>query len=1209
MFLRLSDNCLIDLFNFSFMLRFALFLYLLLVAFSGKSQELTYAHSVHHAFIENKGQWGDHVFFKNKIEGGNMWVEQGRVLFQLQDYSELNEAHFSKKELNNEKDLTYKEKLIVLEIVDALKVNKVEKKGATDHYFNYFMGKNESKWASEVRAYDEFVLKEIYKGIDVRFIEQEKQIKYEFIVAPQVQPSSIQLKYSFQDEIKIDKKGNLIIKTELGNIIEEKPYAYQIVNGKIIEVPCEYKLEDGIVTFKLGDYNKRVSLVIDPTLVFATYNGAISDNFGMTATYGYDGSAYIAGTVYGNAYPMPDANAYNISSNFTVTNIGVITTDAFITKYSADGTTMLWSTFYGGGDNTQGTDVPHSLICDKDDNIYVYGTTSSLDFPIVNGFQTTHAGGKPFSLAYNGVNFGVVGTDIYVAKFSANGHNLMGSTYIGGDENDGVSYRVAGGNYTQLSAYDSLTTNYGDQFRGEIMLDSVNNIIVGSCTRSTDFPTLNAFQPALAGNQDGVIFKLKNDFTGLEFSSYYGGSKADAIYSVKIDSSQNIVFGGGTTSTDLNIIAGAYQNINAGGTADGFIGKLQPDGLVLTNSTYFGTADYDQVFFIEIDRLDNVFVLGQTRGSGFPVINAAYSNPNSGQFIAKLNPDLSTVIGSTVVGSGSGTFDISLSAFMVDICGNMYFSGWGGSVLPGSLPIGGMPVTTNAFQSTPPSGFDFYLMVVERDFNSLLYGSYLGSASSKEHVDGSTSRFDKDGVVYQGVCGGCGGHSDFPTTPNAWSDQNLSSNCNALVFKFDFNLIPNAEFIADFEIGCAPFEVSFSNFSSDSDSYLWDFGQGNLDSTTLEPVITYSQPGTYEVMLTVTDSICLLTDTAFVTIEVLPAIDLEDIADISLCEPDTITLIANANGTANSFVWSSNAQFSDTLNLSVTDSILTVNDPVVGWYYIEASNGYCSAIDSLQFSFTSASLVLSGDTTLCLGDETVITASSGIAGVSFITFDWQPDSIIVSGDGTSSVTVQPNVSQYLYVTTEANNGCILFDSIFIAVSNINSASVSATASETIVPAGTDVTLIAQPNGYSYSWSPANNLENPNGQETNATVYETTTYTVSVSDGICTKTASVTVKAFPYTCDEPFVFVPNAFTPNGDGENDVLYIRSLIVDDVLLRIYNRWGELVYESTSMHEGWDGTYKGKEMNPDVYDYYLEGHCIDGQEFLIKGNITLIR
>lgn len=1189
------------------MYRIALICYIFLLGFTGIAQEVAHAHSVHHAFVENKGQWENHVFFKNKIEGGNMWVEQGRILFQIQDYAELNEAHFSKKEFKEE--ITFREKLVELQFVDALQVEKVEKKGATAHYYNYFIGNDQEKWASEVRGFEEFTLKEIYKGIDLRFIEKEKQIKYEFIVEPNVEPNQIKLKYSYQDELKIDKKGNLIIKTELGNIIEQKPYTYQIVNGKIIEIACEYELIDNYVTFKLGDYNKRVPLIIDPTLVFATFNGAISDNFGMTATYGHDGSAFTGGTIYGNSHPMPDPNAFDVNSNLTVTNVGTITTDAFIAKYSDDGTNMLWATFYGGGDNTQGTDVPHSLICDKDDNVYVFGSTSSIDFPIVNGFQTTHGGGTPIGISSNGTNFGIVGTDIYVAKFSTNGHNLLGSTFVGGDKNDGVNYMISAGNYPNPGAYDSLTTNYGDQFRGEIMLDSVNNIIVGSCSRSANFPTSNAFQPTLAGQQDGVVFKLKNDFSTLLFSSFYGGAKADAIYSVKIDSSYNIVFGGGTTSLDLNSTTGVYQSANAGGEADGFIGKLSPNGFNLTNSTYIGTPNYDQVFFVEIDRLDNVFVLGQSNGGAFPVTNAAYSNPNSSQFIAKLDPTLSIIENSTVFGSGNSTFDLSPSAFLVDICGNIYVSGWGGSVFPGTPSIAGMPITSDAFQSTPPSGYDFYLMVIEREFNSLLYGTYLGSPSSKEHVDGGTSRFDKNGVVYQGVCGGCGGFSDFPTTPGAWSNQNLANNCNALTFKFDFNLIPNAEFTVDAEIGCAPFTVNFENLSSDSDSYLWDFGNGNIDSTTLEPVITYNQPGVYEVKLLVTDSICLITDTAFITIEVLPAIDLESFTNISLCEPDTIILTADANGTANSFVWSSNNQFSDTLNPSVTDSVLIINNPVDGWYYIEASNGYCSEIDSVQFSFTSASLTLEGNTNLCLGEETVISASSNSSSVNFINFDWENDSIIIAGEGTSSVTVQPSVTQYVYVTATADNGCVLFDSILVSVSNINASNVIATASETNVPTGTNVTLSAEPDGYSYSWSPTDGVENPNAQETNAYVTETTTFTVSVSDGICTKTSSVTVKSFEFTCDEPFVYVPNAFTPNGDGENDVLYVRSLIVDDILFRIFDRWGELVYESTTMHAGWDGTFKGKKLDPDVYDYYLEGNCIDGQEFLIKGNITLIR
>lgn len=1170
-------------------------------------QEVTHEHSIHHAFIENKGQWGDHVLFMNKFEGGNMWVEQGRVLFHLQDYSEYNELHFSKK--GSDYDLTFNQKVVNLHFLGMNDITSIDKKGETEHFFNYFIGNDKDRWATGVRGYEEFTLKEAYSGIDLTFIEQEKELKYEFVVAPNSDPSQIKLSYKNQKKIKIDRDGNLVLSTYLGDIIEQKPYAYQIVNGKIVEIECEYVLEGEEVTFKLGDYNSRVALVIDPTLVFATYCGAISDNFGMTATYGYDGTAYNAGMVYGNAYPTPDPTAYDVNSNMTVVDVNIATTDAFISKYSPDGTTMLWSTFFGGGDNTQGTEVPHSLICDRDNNIYVYGVTSATDFPIENGFQTNHAGGSPLSINSNGTNFGTVGTDIFVAKFSANGQNLLGSTYVGGTENDGVNYLLSSGNYGSAAAYDSLTTNYGDQFRGEIMLDSINNIVVASCTRSTDFPTVTPFQPALAGQQDGVLFKLENDFSALQWSSYYGGANNDAAYSVKVDSSANIVFAGGTSSSDLPNTVGGYEENYLGGIVDGFVGKLTPDGQTLVQSTYIGEALYDQVFFVEIDRLDNIFIVGQSTGGNYPVVNANYSNPNSSQFIAKLTPDLTTLIGSTVFGSGSPVFDISPSAFLVDICGNMYVSGWGANLLQ-STPMSGMPVTPDAFQPTAPNGFDFYLIVIEREFNDILYGTYMGGATSREHVDGGTSRFDKNGVVYQGVCGGCGGNSDFPTSPGAWSDQNLANNCNALVFKFDFNLIPNAEISVDNTLGCAPFEVTFDNFSSESDSYVWDFGDGNLDSTTFEPTITYTTPGTYEVSLMVTDSICLITDTAFLTIEVTPTLQLDNIPSVDLCDPDTITLTANSFGTAEEFIWSTNSSFTDTLNNNLSDSVVDVFSTSSGFYYVMASNPGCSIIDSVEVVFTSAALVLEGDSTICVGDEGVITASSQDPSVTFSNFQWSPDSIIISGDGSSSITATPSSTQWVYVTADASNGCVVTDSILVQVSNINSSSVNAYASDYNVPVGTTVTLTAEPNGsYTYTWFPFDNLTDPNGQTTDALINETITYLVEISDGICTKSDTVLVKAFTFICEEPFVYVPNAFTPNEDGDNDIMYVRSSIVEELVFRIYNRWGELVFETTDITQGWDGTFKGKLSDPDVYDYYLEGFCIDGQEFLIQGNITLIR
>ena len=227
-----------------------------------------------------------------------------------------------------------------------------------------------------------------------------------------------------------------------------------------------------------------------------------------------------------------------------------------------------------------------------------------------------------------------------------------------------------------------------------------------------------------------------------------------------------------------------------------------------------------------------------------------------------------------------------------------------------------MPISANAFQSTAPNGFDFYLAVLDRDFDGLLYGSYLGGNTSEEHVDGGTSRFDKNGVVYQSVCGGCGGNSDFPTSSGAWSNANLSDNCNNLVFKFDFDLIPKAEFITDDLLGCATYQVTLQNTSPPSDSYVWDFGNGDTTSIIYNPTVTYDQAGVYVVTLTVTDSVCLLTDTAQITITVTPALQLQVSNDTILCSPIPLTFLADSDGTADSFIWSSNNQFSDTLNTS-----------------------------------------------------------------------------------------------------------------------------------------------------------------------------------------------------------------------------------------------------------------------------------------------------
>lgn len=1183
---------------------------LLLLIFSSfilltHSQEIEHSHSIHHAFIENKGQWDSDVLFKTRFKGGNLWIEQGKMMFHLQDYTAFQSAH-ADPNFKGESNF-YKQHVVHLNFKGAQKVRQITQEKPTAAYYNYFIGNDSQKWIGGVHGYSEAVLHQLYQGINLKLIEENEELKYEFHVAPNVDPNIIQLDIQGQDKINIDKEGNLNIHTPLGIIREKKPFAYQIINGNIREVNCNFKLKDGLVIFQLGKYNKDIELVIDPTLIFATYSGSITDNFGMTATYGYDGTAFSGGTIYGNSYPTPDPNAYDVTSNFTVVNVfNSVTTDVFVSKYATNGSTMLWTTFFGGGDNTKGTETIHSLICDQQNNLYMYGATSSTDIPIQNGFQSVHGGGSALYVSYNGANFDNAGVDIYVAKFSADGHQLLASTYVGGSGNDGVNYNIHGGNYP-AALYDSLTSNYGDQFRGEIMLDAAGNCIIASSSRSANFPTLNAIQPTIGGMQDGVIFKLNPDFSALLFSTFMGGSNNDACYSVKIDSSYNIVFSGGSSSSNLPTTPGAWQPNYNGGKADGFVGKLNPAGTSLTHLSYVGTSNYDQAFFVEIDRSDNVFLLGQSRGGLFPVTNAAYSVPSSGQFIAKLSSDLSTLENSTVFGNGNAGLNISPSAFLVDFCGNIYVSGWGANILQNS-PLNGMDVTADAFQANSPNGFDFYLMVLNRTFNTLLYGTYLGGNQAREHVDGGTSRFDKNGVVYQSVCGGCGGYSDFPTTTGAWSNNNLSSNCNNILFKFDFGITPKAQFTADTTSGCAPLTITFDNTSTATDTYKWIFGDGTVDSLTFNPTVTYNTPGTYYVKLMVTDSVCQITDSAQITILVYDSLLIDLQSTLELCQPAQITLTANTHGTANQFHWSSNNQFTDMLNASLTDSTLTITPSNSTVYYFQASNAFCSKYDSVIVNFVSSGIELSGQTGICINQSTLITVNNINPAVS-LTYSWSPSSIITQYNSPTSVTVQPLTSQYVYVTASTADGCIIKDSIYINVSLLGNITVEASASKYSVMEGDDVNLIGQPDGYTYQWEPAGDVNSPNSQNTSANIPSDRIFTLTVSDAFCAKSDTVHVKTIPFVCDHPFIFVPNAFSPNGDGDNDVLYVRSAITTEILFRVFDRWGEMVWESTSLHLGWDGKYKGKELAPDVYDYYLKATCIGGDTSIMKGNVTLLK
>jgi len=835
------------------MLRESIKKYLYIQIFIFFSWSMTFANQVTQ-FIENQGQWHEDVLFKARIPNGDLYVLKNRLKYVFYTspskghhhgtFEEDKSYHPVKSLLRENENLHHS---IEVAFLGASFNSKINGEDARLSPINFIKGTGQF---SAVRSFSKVKVAGLYPGIDLILYANQTGIKYDLLVEPMADPSKVLMSYTGHQSLEIHN-GQLEIGTIFGEFYENIPLAFIENSGKRKDVAARFAAQDNIVRFKFPDgYDKSKKLVIDPELIFSTYSGSFADNWGFTATYDDDGNLYSGGIVNAPGYPVT-------TGVFQPEHGG--DWDVGILKYDPSGKDLVWATYLGGSFS----ETPQSIIVNSRGELVIYGTTSSPDFPMTaNSYNTNFLGGDPIydtagvaPRLVGGIDM-ENGTDIFLAKLSNDGSSLLGSTFMGGTENDGIMERLW-----------PLTKNYGDQFRGEVNLDEFDNVYVASNTSSPDFPIKNGPQGSFGGEAiDGVVIKVNPDLSDLVWSTYIGGSGIDALYSVKVDLDGNVYAAGGSTSPDFPVTPGAIKTSKDGATdIDGVVVKLNSDGTQLIASSYLGTSAYDQVYFLELDSSNQVYVLGQTQGN-YPVIGDVYVNANGGQFIHKLSHDLDSTFFSTTIGSGTGSPDFSPTAFLVNECENIFVSGWGG-VLNNPLNgyIGGdtfgLPVTSNAFQSQT-DGTDFYLMVLLQDAEQILYGTYFGEINGRgEHVDGGTSRFDKKGIVYQSVCGGCGGSSGFPTfPPDVWSPTNNSSNCNNAAFKFDLASL-KAQFETDTEDftnrgmreGCHPLTLVFLNESIGGEDFLWEFGEGTITEQEDSITITYEDPGSYPVVLTASD--------------------------------------------------------------------------------------------------------------------------------------------------------------------------------------------------------------------------------------------------------------------------------------------------------------------------------------------------------------------
>lgn len=1031
------------------------------------------------AFEANKNQWPEQVKYKAGIPGGDLFIEKHTLTY---NYIESINWH---KDHRNESGgpVTQKYHAIKVNFVKANPDVEIFGNNKYSWHRNYYLGNDRSKWADNVPVYSEVYYQELYKGIDIKFYQVDNNLKYDVIVRPGANPRDVKMNYEGADKLFIEN-GHLNIHTTIYNLIETKPYAYQVINGQRREIPSSYVLKGNQLSFEVGRYDESLPLIIDPALIASTYMGSTADNWGFTATYDNASNIYAGGIAAKAGYPYT-AGAWDATFNGGLAaSPGQWPFDISLSKFNPTGTTLMYATYYGGSSNEQ----PHSIIVNGNNELFMVGRTNSTNFPVTGGV---------YDATYNG------GYDVIVGKFNSVG-NLLASTYVGGTADDCVNYNIA---WTGAGSYGATKFSYTDDGRSEIILDASNNVYVAANTKSTNFPTtVGAYQTAFGGVQDAVVFKLNSTLTTMVFSTYLGGTGTDAAYGLKTDNSGNVYVTGGSTGNFPMAGAGVLHNTYQGGLCDGFIAVLNSTGTNLLRSTYLGTTAYDQTYMIEIDASGDLYVYGQTQGA-YPVTAGVYSIPNSGMFVHKLTGSLQSTIFSTVIGNGGFQVNLSPTAFLVDSCQTIYIAGWArSSILSANMPspstCTGMPVTANAIQPTT-DGKDHYFAVLEPNAKGLYFATFYGEGASNpdaDHVDGGTSRFDKRGVIYEAFCASCGGTSGFPTSPGAYSTINQGGvpppysgiNCNEAVVKMDVSIQPVAQASVSATNGCAPFTVTFNNQGSLADNYIWDFGDGGIDSIP-NPTYVYNFAGTYTITLYAIDSIgiCGFIDTSLVAITVGAAPTLSTSVTNIPCPGGVGTAtVSTVGGLAPlTYLWQpSNQTGPVATGLNSGSHTVTVTD---------AQGCPSTQIISVQEPLALNVTTTANGTSCGMNNGSVTATTSG--GTGAYTYNWQPS----GGNGASASNLPSGV--YTITVTDAN-GCTT-----TATANVQVVNGPTVVVQPLAPincnGGTGsavATLTGGTPGFTYNWS--------NGSTGNvASGLTSGTYTITITDSKgCSATNTVNI---------------------------------------------------------------------------------------------------
>ncbi len=603
---------------------------------------------------------------------------------------------------------------------------------------NYFIGNDPTKWHRNVPTYGQVRYTNVYPGIDLVYYGNHHQLEYDFAVAPGADPRQIQFEIAGASQIALDSDGNLVLQTGSGELHFQSPVVYQESSGVHVPVSGTYVMNDSThIGFQVAHYDASKPLVIDPVLVYSTYlggsgdeqpSGIAVDSTGSVYLAGYTDSAdfplttlgsttsglphvfvakldptgsnliyadYIGGNSqdYGYALTLDSNNNLYVTGSTASSNFPMVNPyqgsypgsfNAFLTKVSADGSSLLYSTYLGGN----GSDQPSSMAIDNLGSIIVAGNTSSTNFPTANAYEATA----------NANQGGVSGNYGFLTKFSPGGSSLIYSTYLGGNSN--APYNC-GGTPCWPSPYNAVSG---------IAVDGNGNAYATGITNTYNFPTTQSSYLATNSTQQNSVVGFVSEFNtsgSLTYSTYFYESSGilTSMNAIAVDASGSAyvtgtAFSDGTfpvTSTSI------CDPGSAGFACDfAFVTKFDPTGSSLLYSTFLGANNNANPQSIALDANNDAYVLASTSSSAFSTVNGieSYSSGND-LLLVEIDPAANTELLATYVGANADEFPAGL---VVDASDNLYVAGSTGST--------DLPVTQGAYQTVLGGGTDAFVMKI-----------------------------------------------------------------------------------------------------------------------------------------------------------------------------------------------------------------------------------------------------------------------------------------------------------------------------------------------------------------------------------------------------------------------------------------------------------------------------------------------------------------